>query len=141
MPHSGTKDRFGMQYGTAIIAGSYGTVADALGEYASAVATSGSVFVLFRTEYGVNGDVAKDFMDVIRVGADCGLTYVNTVVVPVKEPVVSGVPDNVLYIVWFSKDYASCFIFLYVLILFSYFRKTSDIRLNVISNRIFCQNC
>ena len=98
-----------MQYGTAIIAGSYGTVADALGEYASAVAPSGSVFVLFRTEYGANGDVAKDFMDVIRAGADCGLTYVNTVVVPVKEPVVSGVPDNVLYIVWFSKDYASLF--------------------------------
>jgi DNA modification methylase len=60
--------------------------------------------VLVQSEYDENCDVKNDFFDVIDFGEKIGLLYVNTIVVPTKEKIEVELHDNVMYIVWFTKD-------------------------------------
>lgn len=98
-----------MQYGTIVIKGSFASIEETLQEKISSVASSGSIFVLFRTEYGVNNDVEHDFFDVISKGVSLGLCYINTIIAPATKIQDSDLPDNVEYIVWFVKDHDKMF--------------------------------
>jgi len=93
-----------MQQGTIIIKNTIENAQKVLLEYNNSVIESGNVFVLVRNEYNANGDVQNDFFDIIEFGEQSGFSYVNTVVVPAKDKIVTELPDNVLYIVWFAKN-------------------------------------
>lgn len=93
-----------MQYGTAIIKGTFDSIVAVLKEFTPQLSSSSCVFVFCRTEYAQNGDVLHDFLDVIQLGLDANLTYINTIVAPTDGIIHSELPDNVLYIVWFAKN-------------------------------------
>jgi DNA modification methylase len=93
-----------MQYGTIIIRNTVSDAIQSLENYQNSIIESGNVFAIVKTEYNAMFDVQNDFFDVIEFGDKLGLSYVNTIVVPVKEKTTAELPDNVLYIVWFAKN-------------------------------------
>lgn len=96
-----------MQYGTIIIKGSFQTISNSIKEFVAQLDSSSCVFVFCRTEYNAVGDVKHDFLDVIQLGVESGLTYINTIVTPSSDFIKADLPDNVLYIVWFVKSHES----------------------------------
>lgn len=98
-----------MQYGTAIIKGTYSTIVSAISLYKKQLSPTSCVFVFCRSEYDAHGDVQHDFLEVIKAGVDAGLTYVNTIVAPTARCIEADLPDNVQYIVWFANDYKSMY--------------------------------
>lgn len=93
-----------MQYGLFIVKGSYETIKESLAKYKKDLAPSSCVYAICRSEYGENGDVIHDFLDVIDYGVSLGLFYINTIVLPTREKAKANLPDNVLFIVWFASD-------------------------------------
>lgn len=96
-----------MHLGTTIIKGCFESIKKAIELYGCQLDPSSCLFVLFRMEYNTQGDVEHDFLDVITIGTESGLTYINTIVAPTEDRAACDLPDNVLYIIWFAKDVKS----------------------------------
>ena len=97
-------------YGTVIILDDIKSSISLLPTFQKQLAANGNLFVMVTNEVGNNGDVVCDFFDVIAAASEMGMSYVNTIVVPMAEKVCSELPDNVMYVVWMaaSKEHFFC---------------------------------
>lgn len=91
-------------YGTIIINDIIPNSIELLKSYNDKLDITGNIFVLVRNEVDELGDVSNDFLDVIEAADKMNYLYINTIVAPTEEITSSNLPDNVLYIVWLSKN-------------------------------------
>lgn len=89
---------------TYIIKSKYKNICKLSKDSFSILNDSGNLFILYSTEYDLNGNVKFDIFDIIKYCTSVGYIYVNTIVYPKEKVFTKCFYDNVSYIIWFCKN-------------------------------------